>query len=127
MERSQWKFRFAAALVAEAAQNRADHHRDRRKWWEDELEKTDKQLRETGVEFRSHEVTGGQRLDLAVDPTLKNRYEEGRFKVQAHTEKWEEFERWTFALETAAEDVVVLELDIDDIAFFGIERDEPKG
>lgn len=117
-QRSQWRFAYQTEGLATAAKGRVEHHRERERWWRDELSKAEGDLRETGVEFREMPETGHVRLDAVLDPQKQRRVNESRTKVREHGKLAEEYEMYlrAFKLNPGA----VLELNADDIQFFGL-------
>jgi hypothetical protein len=116
--RRQWRFGYQAGRLVRPADEKREHHRDRARWWQDELEKAEKDLRQHGVEFREYPVTGGTQVNPVLDPTRQARVQECRQKVKDHESLAEEYALYARAFELNPD--VELELDAEDVKFFGL-------
>lgn len=120
--RDHWDFMYVSSDVAAAASVKREHHVNRIAFWEREQDDVVEQLRSAGVEVIEHQVTGGARHDVQFDPALTKRLSECRAKLHEHRQRVLTYE--AFAKGLAANPNVMLELDVDDIRFFGL-ADEP--
>lgn len=94
-ERTKHIFEFSAKKIAEAASGEAAYHADRADFWMAEYTKAVAILKKTAkVEFRHYAVTGGERVDLAVDygdVASYSRMQEAWGKIQSHRQAAERF------------------------------------
>ncbi len=120
--RSKWEFEFASDVVSQAATDRAAYHGKREAYWAREVEKAKTAIEEGGINLRAHEVTGGQRHEVVIDPHLASRLSEAESKRQRHQRDEEEYLRWKRALSARTEPVL---LDADDLEFFGLPASTP--
>lgn len=116
--RNKWIIPLTPGEVAAAAGKKAEHHRSRWQFWQAEIDKADRDLREKGVEMREMPVTGGQRIQPMFDPQRVARVEECRGKINEHEKKALEYEAYVRFLELQGTGLV--ELDVDDITYFGL-------
>lgn len=114
--RTSWKFQYRGSVLYKYAQELATHHQERRYFWENELTIAEDTLRATGVDFRESQITGGQRIDLVLDPQKQARVQECRNKVDEHKKLEEEYETYARAFQLNPD--VNLELDVSDMRFF---------
>lgn len=116
--RRQWRFAYQAGKLVQPADGKREHHQFRARWWQGELEKAEKDLRQHGVEFREYQVTGGTQVNPVLDPTRQARVQECRQKVKDHEALADEYAIYAraFELNPGAE----LELDAEDVKFFGL-------
>ena len=125
MKRREWIFERSATDLAEAARSRVEYHGERLTWWELERERADDALKSKGVQVRSHAVTGGERHEAILDPTLAGRLGECETKIRYHRGKSDEYAQWIRALDSAAGRSLTLDHD-DWIFFFGLRGDEDE-
>lgn len=125
MKRREWTFERPARELAEAARQRVEYHGKRLHWWETEREKADAAIKDGGIQVRTHAVTGGERHEAVIDPTLTNRLGECEAKIRQHRAKSDEYAQWIKALDSAAERSLTLDHD-DWIFFFGLHGDEDE-
>lgn len=118
--RQEWKFRFTAKEVAEAVHRKVVHHASRLEFWQGEAELAEVKMRSEGIKLTAQPVTGGHRLQALIDPTIGQRMEECRSKIQEHERKREEYAAYLRAAQIAVEQGELLTVDVDDIRFFGL-------
>lgn len=117
--RNAWRFPFPVSVVRDATQERADHHIARCRWWKTELDAAEKKLRSEGLSFREQPVSGGNRLDAVIDPTLSGRVAECRAKIREHISAGDDYLAMLTGLARFGDDDTI-ELDADDIRHFGL-------
>ena len=116
--RSEWTFTYQAPRLMEASKARKEYHEKRLEFWTREKKKAEKEVRDHGIDFRDYPVTGGSRLEAVIDPSLAKRYTESERKLKKHKAGIEEYDRFERAF--AKHSSEVYQLDIDDMAFFGL-------
>lgn len=117
--RTKWTFQYTAADIITAASKKVEHHLERAEWWAKERAKAETAIKESGIEIRENEYTGGAKVEVLVDATLGKRLAECNKKIGYHTHMVDVFMRWQSATKRWAADHVE-ELDIDDVEFFGL-------
>ena len=94
--RQEHEFHFSAAVIAKAATEEAQYHREREAYWRSEYETSIQRVKETaGVKFIEREVTGGKRIDIVVDygdPAAYSRMQESFNKIESHMGAAERYE-----------------------------------
>jgi len=120
MTRKDHLFQFAAGEIARAAQQEADHHEGRRLWWSAEYERAVAIVQATaGVKIIRQQVTGGERVDVAVDygdPIAYRRMQEAFEKIQAHRKAAEAYRSDAVVYGTQGDRVY--EVGTEDVAYF---------
>lgn len=117
--RGEWKFGMPAGSILSAAMKKRLHHAERVEFWEGEQRKAEQALRADGLQFKEQQVSGGQRLQAVIDPTLEARLTETRCKVATHKAFLEEYAAWERLLETVDSDATY-DLNFQDAVYFGI-------
>lgn len=117
INRSMWVFVYETAVVFAAAQTKQKHHEARAKFWKDEFRKADNEWRQSEEAFKS---TQGFDSTYSNQP-LQTRVQECRNNARSHDQKAKEYEKWTRVLAQAT--MTHLDLNIDDITYFGIVTD----
>lgn len=120
--RRNWKFSFKVADVLAAAEKKLDHHLQRITFWNDQLEKAQRDLKDKGAEFREQPVTGGSHVALVIDPERQNRVNQCASKKNQHQDQANEYTVWVRALRLSEQNAPrsYIDLDAQDIAFFGL-------
>lgn len=121
-QRRDWTFIYTVEEVANAAEAKAKYHAEREAFWEREKEEVVAAIRESGLEVRGHKVTGGERAEVVLDPTLAKRLDECQNKLTGHQSSGEEYRGWHSVLRVAVErEEDRLELDHEDVRYFGLD------
>ena len=120
--REIWVFRYRPAEVLAAAKERVKHHIDRGKFWTDEYNKAEEQLKKKGFEYRERQTSYEPQVQIVGDPELAQRVGECRRKMAEHREKQKLYETWVRALKakTERQPGEDLELTLNDVVFFGL-------
>lgn len=121
MKRQTWEFEFGIGDLVNAATERAEHHRDREKFWADEGARAEAEI-QASARVELMPVSGGNRAELRADPAILRRHEEARSKASEHRRSAEEYEMYrnAFELASSGSQVKTLLLHADDILFFGL-------
>jgi hypothetical protein len=117
--RDTWEFRYPVGAIAEANLTRLGYHNGRLEHWRAEREHVLADLRETGLEVRSHQVTGGYDASVVVDPEKAKWLGQVEAKIAEHQRLVDEHARWQSVLMHQPRDTT-LDLRADDILFFGL-------
>jgi hypothetical protein len=116
--RREWRFGYLAGDLAGPAEGKAKYHREREAWWLLQREKAEAELRQHGVEFRDYPVTGGTQVQPVLDPARQARLNECLQKIKHHADLAAEYETYLRAFRRSGD--ARLELDVDDVRFFGL-------
>ena len=112
-ERSKHLFEFRAEKIAAAAKAEAEYHLQRVSFWRKEYEAAVARLKESAkVEFREYDVTGGKRVDLAVDygdMLAYQRMQEAWSKIESHRHSAEQYRMEATAYESQSGRVYTLD------------------
>jgi hypothetical protein len=119
--RNGWKFRYTVKDLLDASTDRVAYHGDRLTFWREERDRTIELAKQTGVQVREHQVTGGKRADLVVDVTLGARLHECDGKIDKHEKLGEEYGVWEDVLGAMPPDQVY-DLDAQDVLFFALTK-----
>lgn len=125
MSRREWTFQRPAPDLAAAAAKQQQYHHERLTWWEEEREKVNEAIGSAGVQLRRHPVTGGERHEIVIDPTLSGRLAECERKIEQHRLRSDEYARWYAMLKAAGEKTYEL-THYDWQFFFGLKGDEDE-
>lgn len=118
MPRRDWEFQFTAADVAEGAAKKATYHAQRRDHWAKEVDRVRKEIKESGIDIQSHDVTGGQRHEVRIDPAMARRLSEAESKYQSHDADHDTYLKWERVLRT--DPTKHLKLNYDDVLYFDL-------
>lgn len=118
MIRDSWTFQYPAEKVAAAAHERAVYHQSRVEHWTVTRDAVVGDLRDSGLEITEQQVTGGERFDVQFDPAKTKRLSEAQSKIRDHARKQQRYE--AFARVLLRQPTQVLELDVDDVDYFGL-------
>lgn len=84
MKRNEHIFQFAGQQISAAAALEHQYHVGRVDFWTAEQEIAIAKAKESGVEIRELDVTGGKRVDVILDPTIGGRLQECANKIHSH-------------------------------------------
>jgi hypothetical protein len=82
--RQVWAFRYKPSEVLAAAKDRVKHHIERGKFWSEEHDKAEEQLKKKGFEYRERETSYEPQIQIIGDPELAQRVAECRRKIAEH-------------------------------------------
>ena len=116
--RREWKFQYPCSQLQEAAHKKNKYHAERLKWWQAQQNSVMDEVRAKGLEVRERQVTGGKRGEIVIDPTYQRRLDECCSKTEEHQELTVEYTTWERVFELNPS--VTVELDAEDIQFFGL-------
>ena len=123
--RNNWTVELNSAELATSCEQRAEYHSKRMKWWMKERDKTEKKVRESGLELREHQVTGGNQFHAVMDPELANRLSDTKRKVESHRQQLAEYTRWANFLKAMGDRP--LAIGRDDFNYFQAKPPEAEG
>jgi hypothetical protein len=120
--REIWVFRYKPSEVLAAAKDRVKHHIARGKFWMEEHQKAEEQLKKKGFEYRERPTSREPEVQIVGDPELAQRVAHCRRKIAEHRQEQELYETWVRALKAKVDRQPgeELELTINDIVFFGL-------
>lgn len=122
-KRHEHTFEFTASTIARAALSQAAYHEDRLEYWKGEFEKSGDTVKKTAkIEFREQQVTGGSRIDIAVnygDPIAYRRMMEAQDKIQEHRKLAEAFRSDSTVYSTQTNRLY--EMAVDDVRFYRLD------
>ncbi len=122
MKRTDWKFQYTAAKLAEAAAIKRTKHQGKLKWWEEKKAETMKKVAETGITVQDSVASsysntkGGFGPEIVIDETLQRDLTECQRKIMEHNKLVQEYDAWFQVLSGNSEARV--DLDHDDYLFF---------
>lgn len=125
MLRKEWKFRYNAKQLAEAAEKKVGHHNDRLEFWKSRREQLIDEIRKTGIEVNEKAavvMTGAKSRDYrhAGDVMIRNDLSralaETYEKLSYHTGLRDTYDGWRQSLKANIDNS--FDLDIDDWLFF---------
>lgn len=125
MLRDQWKFRYTARQLAEAAQAKIAFHQSRLDFWEARRKEVIDEIKADGIEVNEKTVLqfGSPKMrdfqqggDIMIRNDLRKSLAESYEKLAYHTGRRDTYDGWQQVLGANAEDAI--ELDIDDWLFF---------
>jgi hypothetical protein len=121
--RTEWNHQVPANDLITTCNQRSLYHSGRKQVWMDQKAEAEKALRETGIDIREYEQTGGQGAQAVLDPTLARRFAECQSKIKQHHAAANEYARWASFL--AAHEGTV-QLDAADHAYFQAKPEEAE-
>lgn len=116
VKRNEHLFQFTGEELAKASKAEATYHFGRAIWWKAEQELAAKKARETGVEVREVEVSGGTEMQIVLDGTLQSRLTLCQWKIREHRKAADEFQ--IHAATYASNPSRSYELQPDDVIYF---------
>lgn len=116
-ERKKHLFQFSAKQISEAAKVEAAYHDQRAGWWNSEFEKAVEAAKAAGLRVEKYAVTGGERAQMVIDPTLQNRINECENKRSSHQKLAEQLTIEAASYATQHEGMVYA-LDHEDVQHF---------
>ena len=116
MKRNTWYFTAQSDSLRDMCEQRVSHHMERLAWWREERRMADFSLRERGIDIREYAVSGGDRVEVVIDPTLTKRISECEAKIRQHLARCEEYAMWRDIIE--GNGTRSYEFDHDDWTFF---------
>ncbi len=137
MNRSHFKFKYSLHQLLPMVEAKSLHHRNREAHYRQEYEKAEKDLKENGIimaenaaSVASGNVTGfgysGRGVNPQVDQKLVDVVNKAKDGICKHTQLAVEFERYTITFKLALErdSVADIDLDNDDVEFFGLGKEK---
>ncbi len=120
--RATWDFSYKTSEVHEAAMKQHGYHLGRYQWWELELKKAEKSLRDKGFEYREEQSTRGADMVIVGDPQLVRRVTDCRRKMDEHQDSQQLYAVWVRALggKAGKDPESELVLKVDDLVFFDL-------
>jgi len=128
MLRNEWKFRYTASQLANAAKEKRDHHQSRLEWWNNKQKEVVAQIKENGLEVSEASTLASEysiaassahwfgNAQLVVNTDYQKKLNECHQKIQSHKNKAAEFDGWLQMLESNPDAIVPL--DSEDFLFF---------
>jgi hypothetical protein len=123
-ERSNWIFEYHGEDLIDSTSKRLSYHQGRRKFWDTEAEKVEKEIRDKGVSLEERGVTGGVRFEARIDAVLGQRLAECRTKSDSHRSLAEQYEAYRHEFNRNPQSN--FKLRIADLKFFGLVGDVTK-
>lgn len=116
MNRQNHRFQYRGDAIAAAAKKEADYHRGRLSFWQEAQNAAIETAKAKGIEVREHDITGGKRAEMVLDPVLQKRMDECATKIDTHRRKCERYDIEAAAYGARAE--MAYDLDADDVVYF---------
>lgn len=120
-KRNRWTVKVKATTLINRCKERIEHHESRANFWEEEHTAAEKELRESGITLKHVPISGGERVEAALDSSLARRVAECENKVKRHRDAILHFKafRSFFSLAQHEES---FELNADDVLYFNLEQ-----
>jgi hypothetical protein len=117
MKRKEHFFTFTAEQIAKGARGEAEYHKTRADWWETEYRTAVEAAKTAGLRVEMFKVTGGERAQMVIDPSLQSRINECTAKRELHQKLAEQLtiEAASYETQPGAREYT---LDHEDIAHF---------
>jgi hypothetical protein len=116
--RDRWQVKVKAKVLRDASAERMDYHEGRAKWWAEQREKAEGQIRSGGITVRHHLTNSGNRAEAVVDPGLSGRLAECEQKIREHQDAVNRFRAYRAFFELSGE--AEHELTADDVLYFAL-------
>lgn len=120
MNRSDWRFKYSSDDLRAACEKIIAHSRERLAHWQGRYEKAkvDAESQTVKAKVKTQQVTGGERavVDYEVDRSAQRELDLSQQKIEHHTARIEEYDRWRRGF--AANALAWFDLDPDDISYF---------
>lgn len=123
MKRKEWTLSYNAGVLSEAATEKRLHHEGRLAYWGDRLAAAEKELREKGIEIDESAALSrstSNYLEPRFDSALWQQYQQCARKVNEHRDLTKQYGAWERMLSLATERSIMLNLDVEDVEFFGL-------
>ena len=119
--RAGWSFLYRSEPLAEAAKKQAKWHREREAFYAHEATVSEADLRESAVELREQQVTGGPRFQAVLDQEKGERLADQRQRRDRHAASAKTFEAYAAAFGALSQ--VSFHLTIGDVDYFALHRE----
>lgn len=120
MNRSNWKFPYAANILLDAATEKNSFHSDRLSWWQKKKDEVLTQIKAEGLEIDESVALGysnsGRNTSVSVRTDLLRDLNECVGKITEHTGKVKEYDSWMQVLKSQGQ--AAFDLFQDDWLFF---------
>ena len=124
-KRGRWTVKVSASKLLQCCISRMNYHSERLVFWEKEREVAENVLRTDGTKLKHFPVTGGQRTEAQLDPSLSNRVQECQQRAKSNKDSFERFGAYKALFLIAGSEV--LELNADDVLYFNLEGADVGG
>lgn len=127
MPRHEWTIAMGGAELLPFARKQHEFHAERLAFWAREMEESKRAFKDQGITiidnaeaeaFGDRTIAYRGSVNIKVDPTVEQRFEQCRLRVREHENKAREFNRWAIAFERNPNQS--FSLDIGDMEHFGI-------
>lgn len=123
-QRASWRFTLPYTKIKEAADRRLAYHQTRLKYWQSELVKATKAVKDS-TELRTVQVTGGVQHTAVVDQEKSNYMSLCSSKVATHRDAMLNFAQWSELLAAVPNpDEEWIGLTFDDAKYFRVSKVE---
>jgi hypothetical protein len=121
-KREKWLINAKAADLLKCCEERMKYHMERVKFWETQQVIAEKALKETGIKLTSHPVTGGNRTDVQLDPTMSNRVSECQNRLKENRQSVDRFRAYRAFFYQAGKETPdkTFDLNADDVLYFNL-------
>jgi hypothetical protein len=118
-KRTEFKFRVHAGDLARSAERLYLHHQDQYDRYKALYDAAVENAEGTVARVVRYPVTGGDRIQLQIDPAVQTRLNHLQQKMTSHENDAKQMKPWVYSFKISDPDVV-FELDPDDVLFFDI-------
>ncbi len=119
-KRNEWTVNYCAGHVADAAKAKCSHHEERLAHWQERMERAEAELKENGIELDEDRRNTSNNLQPRFNAVLWKTFSDCRDKVTEHRGKAQKFAAWERALTIASDRGQLVDLDVEDVEFFGL-------
>lgn len=121
--RGEWQFQFKVSEILAQAQFRLNLHFERATYWKLELDRAEADLKANGIDIREavkmNSYSNSYQGQPVIDPERLTKVREAQAKLDEHSSLRELYLSWSNVLQQESPDRM-LDLDIDDVRFFGL-------
>jgi hypothetical protein len=121
-KREKWLINAKAVELLKCCEERMKYHTERVKFWLSQQTIAEKALRDTGIKLTSLPVTGGNRTEVQLDPTMSKRVSECENRLKENKQSVDRFRAYRAFFDQARKETPekAFELNADDVLYFNL-------
>ena len=125
-KREKWTVKVPVEMLRSCCDERMRFHTNRLEFWTTEREQSESLLRSDGIKVKHFAVTGGQRTEAQLDPSMAARVAECEQRQKANKDSMNRFRAFKSMLSLMPQGTE-MELNADDILYFNLNNADPEG